>query len=364
MFLLFLLIPAWFFITKYQKYNTDIIFYLALSQGVDSTNVIEVHDKIYKSLKELAPADKFEELKGDLNSDKRETYDYPQAMLKHLPLYSIKPLYIALISIFNLCGVKLAFSPVLISLIFFTCLALVLFHWLQEYFSNPMSLLITVMLCYSPPVLYTSHFASPDLMAGFLYLLICYFVFERNHLLEGTLLSMIVIASRLDFIIPCFLLYLFLWLNKVMDWKYFVFAVFIFLMVYIVVTFSMGSTWGLNYYSAYAAHHNIAGVNENYQQQNFFRNIIQKIHWGYRSYFYAMCIICFLIAISPAAKIFKNAYKDYYLVLLLLTTMCIRILAQPQMHALDDRFYFSYYLMILLIACIKFCSNRDKALAL
>lgn len=175
--------------------NGDIGFYVAgmLEQEKSGPEII---DNALLVLKRELSDDKYQLQKESLVEGGLGLMDH----------YRIKPLYLGMASLITGAGASYTLSLRIVSLFGFLCTALLMFHWIKQV-SKPMpSLLPSLVLLVTYPMLLTAMISTPDSLSAFFVLAVFYGMWSSWPLIAIMIPMCLSLMVRLDNVVTMTLL--------------------------------------------------------------------------------------------------------------------------------------------------------------
>ena len=191
------LLPACLFSLKRPLYNWDMLPYMALVLKADHPQPQDFHTLTYSLARHSIPPQQYGYL-VDSPAHRRQLATDPFYFNRQLPLYAVKPLYIALVRCLYISGIPLTVSTVIPSILGFFFTGLLLFHWLQRHMSSTPSIFIAVCIMYLPFLLMAARTSSPDFMSAFFLLLSFYYIFENPSNIWAPASLLLSVLLRVD----------------------------------------------------------------------------------------------------------------------------------------------------------------------
>ncbi|WP_162143018.1 hypothetical protein [Chryseobacterium gregarium] len=210
------------YLYTHQYYNADIEAYMGLvyKTNFPDMTIEEIHEKVYDELKIKRPetgkinTGRQEEAVGD-NSYYKILSERPEVYEEELQLFTVKPLYNVINSIFFKAGFEASTSTFLITIISYILITLLIFVFLLKILKNHyLALLLTVLISLFKPLLDTSRHATPDGLSTLLLLLSFYYVVVKKNLFTATVFGILCILTRPEYFIFYSFLLLLLYVFK------------------------------------------------------------------------------------------------------------------------------------------------------
>lgn len=211
-----------YYLYTHQYYNVDIEAYMGLVYKAEypEMEIKEIHEKVYAELKEKNPAQFVYDLSHEEIAKGENTYykvlaENPKAYEEELQLFSVKPFFNFINSIFFKLGFEASTSVFLISIIAYVLILLLIFRFLTEILNNQsLAILITIVLSLFKPLLESSRHASPDNLACFLLLFSFYCFIIKRKFLWATIVAMLCILTRPEYYIFYSFIFIFLFFYR------------------------------------------------------------------------------------------------------------------------------------------------------
>lgn len=345
--------PACLFAFRRPYYNWDMLPYMAIVLKLDQPqlSIKNIHAKTYHIAGLQVPDPEYGYL---VQSPYREKMvKDAAAFYGQLPFYTVKPLYIGMIYLLYKAGFSLTKSTVLPSIIAYFLMGLLLLYWLRKYIKPPFSFPGSLLIMYTPFMINTARLSTPDAVSSLIFLGSFYFIIEKPSIIPLFVLLLLSVFARLDNIVTCLIMLSFLffirkWQKRISLLQYGIMAGAL-VLCYFVVTWFTVRPFGENitYYPDFANTLNLA-----YQPHGGFSfkdyvalaysYVITVVVYQHFTFF---AFLAFLVII-PA---FINGYKirfEQWFILLLIFIILTRFILFPN---LEDRFYISFYLCILIL---------------
>lgn len=198
-----------YYLFTHKYYNADIEAYMGLvyKANFPDMKIEEIHKKVYDELKVKNP----ETGKSDLNHKEEaageNTYyeilsKNPKAYEEELYLFTVKPLYNFVNSLFFKLGFDASTSTYLITLISYVLIIVLVFIFLSGILKNHyLALILTILISLFKPLLDTSRHSTPDGFSTLLLLLSFYFAAVKRNLWAATVFGILCILTRPEYFI-------------------------------------------------------------------------------------------------------------------------------------------------------------------
>jgi hypothetical protein len=353
------LLPVAYFTYKHPSYNFDMLGYMALVVRMDKThNINEVHSITYESAKEGIPPEEYYKLTNTPSFRQKFATD-PLQFEKLLPIYIVKPAYIGLSYLFYKMGFSLPKATVMPSILAYLILGMFLLYWFRKYLNGFMAFFAAFLIMYSIFTAAIAGFSTPDCLSALFFFLAVYFILEKPNISFMFLFFLLSVFTRVDNVIPCFFIISFLTFSK--KWKS------INLRQYLLMSALLGISyvciilpvtqfgWSIFYYSHYARQ---IDFSRDFNQSVSFSSYLGLIQTKLVTALVSSQFIFFLfLGVLLTGNPFKSPRKltlDQSFLLVLAAVAILRFLLLPD---LSDRFYFSFYLVIIILLVRKFSTR-------
>jgi hypothetical protein len=180
----------------------------------------EIHKKVYDELKEKKPetgeinTERKEEAIGD-NRYYKNLSENPKMYEEELQLFTVKPFYNFINSVFFKFGFTASTSTFLITIISYVLIVILIFNFLLQILKNNyLALILTVLLSLFKPLLDASRHATPDGLSTLLLLLSFYFAVMKKNLFFATVFGILCILTRPEYFIFYSFLLIFLYIFR------------------------------------------------------------------------------------------------------------------------------------------------------
>ena len=176
-------------------YSWDLLGYIGSS--VNSSDPQVVYRETFAAIQPLR-ANKGLQLENPYRVDVAAN---PFHFAEQLPLYSIKPAYVALIKSLHRFGLPYPRSAVVVSAASNFILAMLLWFWLSSYVEGIALFAAAALIMLSPNILELSRWATPDALAMFVAAAGLYLILGREKYFWGSALLVLDIWIRTDSIV-------------------------------------------------------------------------------------------------------------------------------------------------------------------
>lgn len=192
--------PAW---------DWDLIGYVGVAHAVDSHDPVSVHAATYGEIRAHVPADRYARLVDPADPLRLAIAEDPEALHGMLPLYSVKPLYPALMVVLGRAGQSYVDAAMQIPRVAFVGIAVMLALWLRRLLPLLPALLVAGLLVSFSPLLKLAQYATPDSLSVLLMLGCFYLAIERRAPQVALCVGIVALLARPDniaFFVPLALL--------------------------------------------------------------------------------------------------------------------------------------------------------------
>lgn len=350
------LLPNCYFAYKHPGHGWDMLGYMAIVIKKDGgKNSDEIHRKVYEAARENIPMKDYDNLVNGLPNRVKFAAD-PSYFEKVLPIYVVKPLYVWAVYLFYKSGFNLPAATVLPSIISYFLIGLLLFHWLRRYLKNGIAFFSALLIMYSSFAIEMARISTPDCFSAFFLLLAFYFILEKANLWLMFLFSLLSLFTRVDNLITIFFIISFLafssvWKERISRKRYFILVAILAISYVVIILPIRQFGWNLFYYSEYIKYMDFSrDFNQVYAFADYFSFAFSKIITGLISSHFIFFMFLAGLIFYPAPKINRRFSSGQQFILLLGAVALIRFILLPD---LSDRFYFAFYLIIIIILVKK-----------
>jgi hypothetical protein len=180
-------------------YDWDLIGYLAVANSFTLTDASAIHARTYQSLQREIPSRQYEALTDPNDSIRATVAESPETLFHMIPLYSVKPLYPAMMYIVAATtGLSYIDSSTLISRLAYVGIALIVAAWLRRLLNIYLALLLAGLIVSFPPMLRLAQYSTPDALSVFLCTSSMYLAAERQRPVTALVLGVLCITARPD----------------------------------------------------------------------------------------------------------------------------------------------------------------------
>lgn len=353
------LLPVAYFTYKHPAYNFDMLGYAALVVRMDQTHKIdEVHAITYNNVRETIPAEEYNKLTNIPAFRKKFATD-PYQFEKLLPIYTVKPLYIWVSYLFYKAGFSLVAATVAPSILSYIIIGLFLLYWFRRHLRPVTAFLAAFLVMFSGFTVAIAGHSTPDCLSALFFVIAFYFVLERPNVLLMFLFFLLSILTRVDNVIICFFVISFFTFSK--QWKriglrhYFLMSAILAIAYIAIVSRVTEFGWNLFYYSRYSRQ---IDFSRDFNQPVSFSSYLSLVHaklvTALVSSQFTFFLLLGVLLIGNPVKSLKRLTLDQSVLLLLAAVTLVRFVLLPD---LSDRFYFGFYLVIIILLIRKFSTR-------
>ena len=346
----FLLITFSFFYQKANTenfYNWDAIAYTMAVQLDEGKSTDEAHRYTYKTLKDEVDPGLFQTLccTGKYRQDQ---FDSPGNLKSMMPMYALKPGYIALIKAVKLfTGLNEYQSMKYISI--FSTLIMTLLFFITFFFQKNFLQFLWIPLAFFSQFLFLAKLMTPDAITALLFLISVIFLI-KNRLYTSYLIMALTLTFRPDMIVAAGLAGLLPIFNK--DFRMPILNSIMFLSIYFFISASISHNgwWSHFYTSLVSTQSNLDLFDPSFDLNKYFEILIGNTLWvlndiNYIVWFSLTFIIIFLSAYLILEK------KSLWINLITLTLSIAIIVKFIIFPKVDSRVYMA--ILIPVIYCFS-----------
>lgn len=354
------MLPVAVFFFKHPAYNWDMLGYMAVIVKMDGTKDInDIHSITYNSAKMNIPTKAYQKLVESPPYRVRFAND-ASYFEKILPIYVVKPLYVWSAFLFYKTGFTLPIATVIPSIIAFFLIGLLLFHWLKRYLNAAIAFSGALFIMTSMFLQNTSAGSSPDNLSAFFLFAAFYCILEKPHTWLIFLFLLLSVFTRVDNVISCFFILSLLrfsgkWERSITPKKYFLMLAIIAISYLLIILPVKQFGWSLFYYSEYARYMNFnRDFDTPFTLSDYFSYAYSKAVTGFvNSHFTLFMFFILLLVFNKFSFRMRSLTFDEILASLFGFIIVARFILLPD---LSDRFYISFYLVILILLVRKLTS--------
>ena len=348
----FLLLIFSFFYQKANTgnfYNWDAVAYTMAVQLDDGKSADEAHIYTYETLKNEVDPGLFQTL-CCIGEYRQDQFDSPENLKSMMPMYALKPGYIALIKVVKLfTGLNEYQSMKYISI--FSTLIMTLLFFITFFFQKNFLQFMWIPLVFFSQFLFLAKLMTPDAITALLFLVSVMFL-AKNRLYTSYILMALTLTFRPDMIVATGLAGLLPLINK--DFRMPIINSMMFLSIYFLISASISHNgwWSHFYTSLVSTQSNLDLFNPSFDLNKYFEILVGNTLWilndiNYIGWFSLTFIIIFLSAYFVLEK--KSQWNNL-ITLSLSVAIIIKFIIFPKV---DSR----VYLAILVPAIYVFSLN-------
>ena len=345
------LLPVAIFAFKRPYYNWDMLPYMALVLKMDHADSNVVHKMTFSIAKADVPTVEYGYLTG--GEYRKKMAESPADFYSQLPFYVVKPFYTWMVYLCYKTGFSLPMSTVLPSILSYLLIGLLLFTWLKKYLSTSFAFLAGLLIMYSVFMVSMARISTPDSLSSLLLFAAMYLIIEKGSLTGMFLLMWLSILTRIDNLITCLFILSFLafagkWQKRI-PVKLYILMVFIFISSYITIAYTTRMNgWHFLYYPTFVRYYDLAHhFNTDFSLPHYLQLFYSKAATAMAyTHFTIFAFFVLLILIKPLPIRLRLLSFEQLFSLLLILIIIIRFILFPD---LDDRFYTSFYLVIIIL---------------
>lgn len=347
------------FAFRRPSYNWDMLAYMAIVLKADHPdwNADQVHKATYDIAREKVPSKEYGYL---IHSPYREKMAKDTAAFyAQLPFYTVKPLYIGVIYLFYKAGLSLTMATVLPSILAYFFIGLLLFYWLGRYFKPLLALISSLLIMYTTFMVSVARISTPDALSSLWLLAAFYFILEKPSVPLLFIFFLLSLFTRLDNIVTCIILLSFLffmrkWKNQITLRQYLLMAGALIICYFAITLITVRPFgWSMLYYPAFAHYFNLSYTfHPLFSLKAYlallYSHVITTIVFHHFTLFAFLALVVAIPLVRPPRP---GIRFDQWFSVLLIFIILIRFILYPN---LDDRFYISFYLCILVLLVKKY----------
>lgn len=352
------LLPVAIFTFKHPAYNWDMLGYTALIVRMDKTHTIdEVHTITYNNARETVSAEAYEKLTTTPSFRKKFAAE-PSQFEKLLPMYMVKPLYIWVSWLFYKGGFSLSAATVMPSIISYLIIGLFLLYWFRRYLKGGIAFFGAFLIMFSIFTVAIAGLSTPDCLSALFLFLSAYFILEKRNTALMFIFFLLSIFTRVDNIFTCFFIISFLTFSE--KWKRINMTQYLLMLVILAIAYicivlpTTQFGWGFFYYSQFARQLNLAYADQGFSLSSYLALVYSKLVTALVSAHFTFFLFLSLLIMSNRSISFTKLSFDQSFLILMLSVIFFRFLLLPD---LSDRFYFGFYLVIIILLVRKFSSG-------
>jgi hypothetical protein len=359
----FVIFLAGIYSFRKPEYNWDMLPYMALVLESDNIKTDSVHDQTYYFVKQSLPPASYKNLTDSSNTYRKQMKQDRVAFHNQLPLYVVKPLYIAFVYLFYKAGFSLSVSTIMPSIFSYLLIGFLFLHWLKKYLNIVFASWLSLLVMLSTPMLGVAKLSTPDGLSALLVFSLFYFVIEKRNALLILIFMAGSVFARIDNIITCLALIGFLvFQNKPLK-KMAIVQYWGMIAILVVCYFSITASatkygWSIFYYNSFSNYVSLSyGSHSAFVAKEYLRlmfgNAINSLYHSQIITFLGMVLSLF---IGRTTSVFEDLGFDQIFSLLLVLIITVRFLLYPD---IGDRSYIPYYLIVLIFIARRLSGKEE-----
>jgi hypothetical protein len=353
---------------KKPAYNWDMLPYMGVILSYEKMDIKTIHDSVYNITKNQIPSAFYNLMTDTLNKYRNRVAQSPEAFHSQFPFYVVKPLYTRLSYFFYKAGASLVIATIWPSVISYFFIGLLLFYWLQKYWSVPFAFAGSLFVMLSSPLLSVANLSSPDMLSSLLLFAAIYAIIERRSLASAFLFSISAVFARLDNIIPALFFLMTLaftnkWSPKISFGKFSLLLAAL-LLSYLAISINARSFgWSLFYYPSFAKQLNPSyDINNTFVFKDYISLAKSQLMTGLFFSFLSLFFFLVLLLLSNSSLFhFSGLTIEQTFAIVFVLIIIIRFILQP---LITDRLYIPYYLSVIIFLVKKYASTRSTPIIL
>lgn len=349
------LLPIGIFSFRQPACNWDMLGYMALIVKMDGVKDIQkIHEITFSNAKENIPLNKYQKLVEEQPHRVKFASD-PFYFEKILPIHVVKPLYVRSAFLFYKMGFTLPLATVMPSIIAYLFIGVFLFYWLAKYLKTGIAFLGGIFISYSLFTINVARLSTPDCLSALFLFIAFYFILEKKNVVVMFLFLLFSVFTRLDNIITAFLILTILTLFpklKLINNKQYYLMVLILIISWVLIVLPVRQFgWNIFYYPEYARHIDFSrDFDQPVSVSGYFEMMYSNLITTVVSYHFIFFMFLALLIVAHPAVPFRKFSFDKLFLLGLTGIIFLRFLLLPD---LSDRFYFWFYLVIIIMLVKK-----------
>ncbi|MCY1661734.1 hypothetical protein [Chryseobacterium sp. SL1] len=362
-----------YYLYTHQYYNSDIEAYMGLvyKANFPDMKIEEIHKKVYSELKEKDPdtgkvnMERKEEAIGD-NSYYKNLSENPKMYEEELQLFTVKPFYNLINSVFFKFGFSASTSTFLITIISYVLIVILIFIFLKKILrNNYLAFILTILISIFKPLLDTSRHATPDGFSTLLLLLSFYFAIMKRNLFVSSIFGILCILTRPEyFIFYAFLSLLVYFFRK--DFKFqtkeILFSFGYFTLTFAIIQYFNQIPWSVLFMNQFTKVQLFPISNpDEFNFLEYVNCVKGKILFEWNTSYFPLLLIFIIIILDYRLIISKNRKSLIFLGLYVVVylTVSLRFIMFP---TLVNRMMVGFYLVIIL-SLIAYQNSKKQILA-
>ena len=192
-------------LAKHFSYSMDMLGYMGNAGLIDNSDLVQVHNEVYREVRENIPGGVGEHLMGR-SSQASGTADNPALdrslnpyhAAEFFPVFAIRPLFIESVHLLHWLGLNFVRAIVLVSVLSYFGIGAVVFFWLGRYVETGFAVLFSGLLMISPPLLNIGGHGTPDCLSTLVMVSALYLLLETYYWTAGFALLLASVYVRTD----------------------------------------------------------------------------------------------------------------------------------------------------------------------
>ncbi|MDQ0594400.1 uncharacterized membrane protein (UPF0136 family) [Chryseobacterium ginsenosidimutans] len=362
-----------YYLYTHQYYNVDIEAYMGLvyKANFPDMKIEDIHKKVYDELKEKKPevgeinTERKEEAVGD-NSYYKNLSENPKMYKEELQLFTVKPLYNFINSIFFKLGFKASTSTFLITIISYVLIVILIFIFLLQILKNNyLALVLTILISLFKPLLDASRHATPDGLSTLLLLLSFYYAVMKKNIFIATVFGILCILTRPEYFIFYSFLLLLLYIFKAdfgFKTKEITFSFIYFALTFGIIQYFNQIPWSVLFMNQFTKVQLYPISNpDSFNFYEYLACVKGKVLLEFNTSYFPLLLIFIIIILDYKLLISRNRKSLIFLSLYLAVylSVSLRFMMFP---SLVNRMMVGFYLIIIL-SLIAYQNSKKQILA-
>ncbi len=180
------------------EYNWDMLPYEALALSCDNVKPDSAHTLAYSTAQNIMPPSKFQTLTDNSNTYRSRAFTSSGFFASQLPLYAIKPLYVAAVYGFYKIGFSLPEATAMPNVVSYPLIGLTLLFWMRRIMPDPYAALISLAAMAAPFLLPLARWSTPDLLQTLLLVFGAFLVLVKGSPNAGIFMTGLAALVRPD----------------------------------------------------------------------------------------------------------------------------------------------------------------------
>lgn len=359
-----------FYLYTHQYYNFDIEAYMGLVYKANHPDmkIEEIHAKVYQELNEKKPG-KFTskstaiEVAKDGEIYYKTLSENAKAYEEELQLFSVKPFYNFINSVFFKMGFSASVSTFLITIISYVLIVLFIFIFLLENIKNHyLAFILTLLISFFKPLLDASRHATPDVFSCLLLLLSFYFFLYRRNIFVATIFGMLCIFTRPEYFIFYSMLFILIYLFDIQHYKTnpkFLILSYIYLFLsFALIQYFNQISWSVLFMNQFTKVQIYPISNpDSFVWVDYFNYLKSKAPLEFNTSYFTILLIFIVIILAPKFHLKSKFFLlPVFFFFIIYASVFIRFLIFP---SLVNRMMLGFYLLIILSLILIQISKKN-----